>query len=185
MRIDRKIASAPGGLFQVLPDFLSCGTTGRPGSSTDAVYHVPLHQLVAQPRKVRVSFQKRSTDIEKGARRVWCFAMTEWIWGHLRQGGYSYAAWAFWGVGRLVWCARRGPGVMRGDITKQQDRLSHCPCARTLARSTAAAVTRGVHRGALASHDTRARTRHSTTRSRYVSYMRPLPGSRSASFPEW
>ena len=58
--------------------------------------------------------------------------------GHLRQGGYSYAARAIGGVRRRVWCARCGPGVMRGHMTKQQHRA--CPRAFTPARSTAAAV---------------------------------------------
>ena len=74
------------------------------------------------------------------------------------QWGYSYAAWAFGGVGRRVWRVRCGPGVMRGDITKQQQDRP-CPCARTPARSTAAAVAHGVRHGALAPHDARTRTR--------------------------
>jgi len=39
-RISRMLISAGGDLGRVLPDFRSCGTLGRPGSATDAAYHV-------------------------------------------------------------------------------------------------------------------------------------------------
>ena len=39
-RFDRMLASADGDLGRILPDFRSCGTLGRPGSTTDAAYHV-------------------------------------------------------------------------------------------------------------------------------------------------
>ena len=38
----RLLALPRGDLSQILPDFRSCGTTGRPGSGTDAAYHVLL-----------------------------------------------------------------------------------------------------------------------------------------------
>ena len=41
-RIRRLIASARADLSQILPDFRSCGTLGRPGSATDAAYHILL-----------------------------------------------------------------------------------------------------------------------------------------------
>ena len=48
------------------------GHSAPPATSTT-------HQLVAQPRKrkVRLSFRKRSIDVEKGAHCVWRFATTE------------------------------------------------------------------------------------------------------------
>ena len=41
-RLDRLVNSTPGGLCEVLPDFLSGGITDRPNSTTDAAYHVLL-----------------------------------------------------------------------------------------------------------------------------------------------
>ena len=41
-RLDRLVNSTPGGLREVLPDFLSGGITDRPNSTTDAAYHVLL-----------------------------------------------------------------------------------------------------------------------------------------------
>ena len=45
------------------------GHSAPPATSTT-------QKLVAQPRKVRLSFRKRSTDVEKGAHHVWRFATT-------------------------------------------------------------------------------------------------------------
>ena len=45
------------------------GHSAPPATSTT-------HQLAAQPRKVRLSFRKRSTDVEKGAHQFWRFATT-------------------------------------------------------------------------------------------------------------
>ena len=45
------------------------GHSAPPATSTT-------HQLVAQPRKVRLSFRKRSTDVEKAAQHDWRFATT-------------------------------------------------------------------------------------------------------------
>ena len=48
------------------------GHSAPPATSTT-------HQLVAQPRKVWVSFQKQSTDVKKGAKimfLLWRFATT-------------------------------------------------------------------------------------------------------------
>ena len=45
------------------------GHSAPPATSTT-------HQLAAQPRKVRLSFRKRSTDVEKAAQPFWRFAAT-------------------------------------------------------------------------------------------------------------
>ena len=45
------------------------GHSAPPATSTT-------HQLAAQPRKVRLSFRKRSTDVEKAAQYDWRFATT-------------------------------------------------------------------------------------------------------------
>ena len=45
------------------------GHSAPPATSTT-------HQLIAQPRKVRLSFRKRSTDVEKAAQHDWRFATT-------------------------------------------------------------------------------------------------------------
>ena len=45
------------------------GHSAPPATSTT-------HQLAAQPRKVRLSFRKRSTDVEKAAHQFWRFATT-------------------------------------------------------------------------------------------------------------
>ena len=51
------------------------GHSAPPATSTT-------HKLVAQPRKVRFSFRKRSTDVEKAAQNGWRFATT----GHPTTG---------------------------------------------------------------------------------------------------
>ena len=48
------------------------GHSAPPATSTT-------HQLAAQPRKVRLSFRKRSTDVEKAAHQFWRFATTDGI----------------------------------------------------------------------------------------------------------
>ena len=45
------------------------GHSAPPATSTT-------HQLAAQPRKVRLSFRKRSTDVEKAGQHDWRFATT-------------------------------------------------------------------------------------------------------------
>ena len=47
------------------------GHSAPPATSTT-------HQLAAQPRKVRLSFRKRSTDVEKAGQHDWRFATTEY-----------------------------------------------------------------------------------------------------------
>ena len=56
--------------------------------------------------------------------------------GHLPQGGYSCAAWAILGDGRRVWCARRGPGVMRGDTNPNPKVRKSGAVAKAVLRSS-------------------------------------------------
>ena len=55
------------------------------------------HQLVAQPRKVRLSFRKRSTDVEKAAQHGWRFATTADDLGlsAKRKHDYCMVPWLF------------------------------------------------------------------------------------------
>ena len=54
------------------------GHSAPPATSTT-------HQLVAQPRKVRLSFRERSTGVENGAHRDWRFATTAALLGVVTQ----------------------------------------------------------------------------------------------------
>ena len=108
------------------------GHSAPPATSTT-------HQLAAQPRKVRLSFRKRSTDVEKAAQHVWRFATTVcstvsncYVSDHLYlsrpSAGRGVRSWR-WMISRHGACspARRAPcrrSRGRNSQVARQDRLT-------------------------------------------------------------